>query len=232
MQRYFSNELKDNSLYLSNDDIHHIKTVMRMDDKSKIEIVYQKKLYICSVGSPISNYFKIDYEENQISNKKEVILIVPILKEAKMNLVLQKATELNVNKIIPTIMTRSLIKVDGKEDKKIARWEKIVKEASEQSKRLDIPIISSIKTIKEVCLLEGNKFICSTVEKNNSLKNVLTTSNNDPLIFIFGPEGGLTKEEEELLKENNYNPITFGNTILRTETVPLYLLSCINYELN
>ena len=77
------------------------------------------------------------------------------------------------------------------------------------------------------------KLTCSTKENEKTIKNVLQNSTNcDRIIIVVGPEGGLTNYEEEILKENNYIPITLGNLILRTETVPMYIMSLINYEVS
>ena len=154
MQRYFSSSKENNKLFLINDDIYHITRVMRMEDNDKIEVIYNGDLYICNVITKDLPWVSIvSKEEVSITPTfsevviKEIILAVPLLKEQKMDLVLQKATELGVTKIIPVIMERSIVKLDSsKELKKIDRWSKICKEASEQSKRNSIPTITNIMT--------------------------------------------------------------------------------------
>ena len=149
-----------------------------------------------------------------------------------MDLILQKSTELGVKEIIPVIMERSKIKLDeNKYDKKVLRWNKICKEASEQSKRLDIPKVSNILTLKDIVSLEGEKLICSTKKGSVSIKKFLTNHKNcDRIILVIGPEGGISDIEEDYLINNGYEAITLGNLILRVETVPIYLMSVINYE--
>ena len=161
-----------------------------------------------------------------------ITLIVPILKEQKMDLILQKATELGVTEIIPIITKRSIIRLDEKDyDKKILRWSKIVKEAAEQSHRVDIPNITTIKTIKNLGIIEGKKFVCSTKEKTKNIKFIMkNVTTCDKINLVIGPEGGLDITEENLLNEMGFESITLGNRILRVETVPLFLLSIINYE--
>ena len=229
MQRYFSNLKKDNCLILNSDDLYHIKTVMRMKE-DLIEVVYQNKLHICKLDK---DYNALIVEEKDDINDKKVryTLCIPLLQEQKMSFVLQKATELGVDEIIPVLTTRSIVKINDKETKKIERWNKICKEASEQSKRLDIPIIQKITKIDDL-KLDGLKLLCSTQEKQNTLKNVLKKSfNYYKIIMIVGPEGGLTNEEENKLKKLDFVPITLGKNIMRVETVPIYLLSVLNYEM-
>ena len=120
MQRYFSSSKENNKLFLINDDIYHITRVMRMEDDDKIEVIYNGDLYICNVITKDLPWVSIVSKEEGIAENKEIILAVPLLKEQKMDLVLQKATELGVTKIIPVIMERSIVKLDSsKELKKI-----------------------------------------------------------------------------------------------------------------
>lgn len=230
MQRYFTNKLKDNVFILNNDDMYHIKTVMRMKTNDKVEVVYNNELYICNLDK--DDNIVIQEKLNQIKNKKVyTTLCVPVLQEQKMSFILQKATELGVDEIIPIITKRSVVKINGKEEQKLIRWRKICKEASEQSKRLDIPIVSSIKSINELNL-DGIKIICSTKEKSNSIKKVLQKMIKcDKMVMVIGPEGGLSEEEENILIKQDFIPVTLGDNIMRVETVPIYLLSVLNYEL-
>lgn len=229
MQRYFSNNKKDNILLLSDNDIYHIFTVMRMKDKELIEVVYNHELYICEINvNEKKNAFIIKKEETT-SNLLNITLVIPVLKEQKMDLILQKATELGVSNIIPVITERSIVKIDGKEDKKIERWTKICKEASEQSKRLNIPNISNVMKLKDL-EIDGLKMVCSTFEKDNTLKKFL--QNNplyDKITIVAGPEGGLSLNEEKLLVSKGFSTVSLGHLIMRIETVPLYVLSVLNF---
>lgn len=234
MQRYFSNKKNDNKFILSNDDLYHIKTVMRMNDGAKIEVVYEQEVYICSLKNVINDIEIIIDEkiDNKLNNTKEIILAVPLVKEQKMDLILQKSTELGVNKIIPFIAERSVVKLkDGKEKCKVERWQKICKEASEQSKRVDIPVVTDVKCLSDLVNFDGDKIICSTKKSVNSIKMFLQNHNEyDKLLIVIGPEGGLSEKEENYLVKNNFVQVSLGNRIMRVETVPLFLLSVINYE--
>ena len=100
---------------------------------------------------------------------KEIILVIPLLKETKMDYILQKATELGVTKIIPVEMERSIIKLDkGKEEKRIERWKRICKEASEQSMRVTIPVITEVKKLTELSDIDGAKRVVTQSFKRSS----------------------------------------------------------------
>lgn len=231
VQRYFALEKKEDKFVLSENDLYHINTVMRMHDGDKVEVVHNNELYICEL---CDNLAKILTKESTTNNKKaRITLVIPLLKEQKMDLILQKATELGVDEIVPVIMERSIVKFDSsKEDKKLARWRKICKEASEQSKRLDIPEVTRVLKMEELKSFNGVKLTCSTSEKSENIKKYLKKQRNyDKIILVIGPEGGLSKQEEEYLKTLDFVSVSLGNLIMRVETVPLFLLSALNYEL-
>lgn len=230
MQRYFAKNKNNNKFILDTNDYHHIKNVMRMKDDDLIEVVYDNNLYLCK----LNNYevFIENKIEAEIKNNIKVNLIVPVLQEQKMDLILQKSTELGVDMITPVITERSIVKLDEKSKiKKINRWNIICKEASEQSKRLDIPKINNIDKLNNIKKQNGLNIICSTKELNNNIRFFLQKHKTcDKINIVIGPEGGLTDEEEKYLNEIGFVSVTLGSRILRVETVPLFLLSVIDYE--
>lgn len=234
VQRYFSNKLENNKFELKSDDLYHILTVMRMKTGDSIEVVYNKEVYICNLDISNNNVdviIKFKEEKKELETIEKV-LIIPLLKENKMDLIFQKSTELGIDKIIPVIMERSIIKLDkDKELKKVERWNKICKEASEQSKRVNIPIVTEVKTLKELDNIDGIKLVCSTKEKDNTIKKFLRNNkDHNKINIVIGPEGGISPKEEEYLNSIGFESVSLGNNIMRVETVPIYILSVINYE--
>lgn len=228
VQRYFAKEKKDNKFILNDTDIRHIKLVMRMKINDEIIVIYDQKPYLCIISNNFEIIIKKELEETHNIIPK-VTLVIPILKENKLDYILQKSTELGVNEIILYYSNRGVIKKTDNDTKKLERWKKILKEASEQSHRLYIPDIK----ISSLDKLENKKInlVCSTIEKTNFIKNTLKTIDvYDTINIVVGPEGGLDSCEEELLINNGYIPVTFGSRILRVETSPLFIMSIINYE--
>lgn len=234
MQRYFV-ETKEDIFKLSDDDSYHIIKVMRNQIGDKLEIVINKELYLCEIIE-LSSRVKVRLL-NKIEEDSElpchVTIAQSLVKEQKMDYILQKSCELGVNEIIPLNTTRSIIKIDKKEDKKIDRWQKILKEASEQSKRVIIPKVNNIMNIKDLINLDYDiKILCTVNEVSTSIKRVLSKElKNAKIILVIGPEGGFTNEEEKILIDNGFISTSFGNRVLRTETASLYALSIINYIL-
>ena len=234
MQRYF----KDTNLDifdLSSDDSYHIIKVMRNTIGDNIEVVIDKKLYICEIVQikELVTVKKIEEVECNSELPCYVTIAQSLVKEQKMDLILQKSCELGVSEIIPINATRSVVKLDKKEDKKIVRWNIILKEASEQSKRDIIPEVNEIMNIKDLTKLDYDiKILCTVNELSTSIKNVLSRDlNNLKILFVIGPEGGFTDIEEKTLIENGFISTSFGSRVLRTETASLYALSIINYIL-
>ncbi|MBO5375329.1 MAG: 16S rRNA (uracil(1498)-N(3))-methyltransferase [Bacilli bacterium] len=235
MQRYFVSKIDNyEDIILSEDDSYHIIKVMRMSLKDKIEVVCSGVLHICEITS-LDKVVKCRVIESVLENVRKipkVTIAQALVKEQKMDYILQKSTELGVFEIIPISCERSVVKPDGKETKKIERWRKVLKEASEQSKRTDIPKIERICKLDELKSLDfTHKFICSVNEKSKSIKSVLSKVDiDDKILFVIGPEGGLSEKEEKLLMESGFEAISFGDNVLRTETSSLFILSVVNYE--
>lgn len=220
-------------MLLEESDIKHIKKVMRMNINDKIEVVYNNKLHICEITS--LEPFNIKVIEKLDEDKKtkiELTVAVALVKEQKMDLILQKLTELGVSKIIPVSMERSIVKLDKERfNKKKVRWESICKEASEQSKRTNIPIIEDIKSIKDLTKEDADlKLVASTKEKEKLLNYYLQSIEDcAKIIMVIGSEGGISDKEEDILVSNGYNRVSFGNLIFRVETATIYVASIINY---
>ena len=114
---------------------------------------------------------------------------------------------------------------------KLARWIRILKEASEQSFRMNIPKIEYVDDMKKLENFDGLNIVCSTQKNLNNVKRVLTENKKcDTINIVIGPEGGLEISEEEKLVKMGYFLTTLGPRIMRVESVPLFILSVINYE--
>lgn len=234
MQRYFTNDFNNDIFTLSESDTYHITKVMRYKQKDKIEVVYNEKMYISEIveTSPIVQAKKITeiMENSELSLK--VTLVQSLVKEQKMDYILQKTTELGIDKIIPFQAERSIVKQNDKINKKLDRWQTIIKEASEQSKRTIIPKVMPVVSLKELEEIEGYdyKFIATVNEKQQNLKKVLSkVEKGATIVIVVGPEGGFTNEEEEKLINRGFIPISLGKSVLRTETAGLFFMSAVRY---
>lgn len=246
MGKFFvsSSQVKEDEIFIIGEDVNHIKNVLRLKSKDEIKI--------CDLDSSI-NY---NCEITQISNEKisckileklknntegnvELHIFQGLPKSDKMELVIQKGTELGVNQFIPVNFSRCIVKLSGKDEiKKIERWNKISEVAAKQCGRDIVPKVRNIESIKSV----SNQIkdydlvlLAYEMEEDNFIKNeiekIKNTKEKYKIAVIIGPEGGIERSEVETLRLSGAKVISLGRRILRTETVALQVSSIIMYEL-
>ena len=247
MPKFFvtTNQIEGNTIIIQNEDVNHIKNVLRakVDDTIDICDCDTSKNYICKIEQIEENkiYCHIIEEiESHVESNIQVSIFQGLPKADKMELVIQKSVELGAYDITPLEMKRCVVKLNEKDKiKKIQRWKKISEGAAKQSGRDRIPTIHPVINIHNLC--ENIKeydlvLVAYENEKVNTLKQELKQVKHDKLkttkiAIVIGPEGGIDPEEITKLKSHNAKIITLGTRILRTETVALNMLSIIMYEL-
>lgn len=231
MQQYFSNKKENNTLYLNNDDLNHIKNVMRMKYNDEIIVVYDNNSYICSLNSDLlSCEVKELFKEEE--NYSDFLVYVPLLSEEKMSFILKHGVELGITRFIVVQYEHCKYKLKKSDyDKKINRWNKILKEACEQSYRTKKIIVEDIIEPKDIKSIQNVNIMCSLdISDVKNICQVLTLNNcNDTISLVFGPEGGLSKKEEDMLSSIGFIKTSLGSDVLRTETAPLMVASVVKY---
>lgn len=230
MQQYFSKKRENDILFLNEEDLHHIKNVMRFKPGTKLIVNYDGISYTCILNGDYLSAKIIDTYKN--SKEIYVKAFIPVLTEEKMSFIIEKGTEMGVCEFVPVNFERcKFILSKDKELKKLERWNRIAKEASEQSRRMNIPIVNNIINIKEVNTTDGVNILCSLDKENvKSIKKVLNDNTIcDKINLVFGPEGGITKTEENYLESIGFTKTSLGPNVLRTETVIINVCSIINY---
>lgn len=234
MQQYFSNKKENNKLYISDNDWHHIKNVMRMKTEDNIVVVYEKVKYLCKIDIDEKIVNIVKQLDSNSENSIKVSIAHGLIREQKLDTMLKMCTELGMYEYYPVIMERSIVKLSKDVyTKKVNRWQMICKEAAEQSHRDFVPIINDIIDFSQLLKLNYDvKIVCSTQENLINIKKILQNIKNcDKMLMVIGPEGGLSSNEEKLLVENGFIPVSLGKRILRTETAPVYINSVVNYDL-
>ena len=232
MQRYFVNEIKNGIVVFEKDQIHHIVNVMRMKTNDKITVVYDNEAFLAGITS--TNPLKAEIIENLNEDhelKNRVTLLYCIPKGEKLDLVIQKATELGVGEIILVQSERCIAKITKEnKEKKLLRFNKIALEASEQSKRTKVPLIDKVIDYKDISKFSfDHSFIAYEDEGEISFKQKIENIKEGETIgIIIGSEGGYSKIEVEYANSNNYQSISLGKRILRSETAVFYALTCFS----
>jgi 16S rRNA (uracil1498-N3)-methyltransferase len=167
-------------------------------------------------------------------SKVEIILLQALPDKERMELIIQKATELGVSAILPFKSERS-ISLEEREarQKKAHRWQEIAVRAVQQSRRVRVPEVERYRSFREAivaCTGEGLKIILWEKEGEH-LRDVLKRSVKKKVYVMIGPEGGFTEEEIILTKKAGFIPIKMGQRILRTETAAIALVGILQYEL-
>lgn len=246
MNRFFvdsGNIFEDQGKILINEieDIKHLTKVLRLGQGDEIEINNKKKTdYKVRILKIDKKYIECEILEKSISKTEadiEIVLFQGLPKGSKMDLIIQKNVEIGINRIIPFLSKRTVVKVKDKksEAKKIERWQKIANEAAKQCKR---GILPEIENVVEICALkdrlkEFDKVILPyEEEKGNGMRSALSNKVDIKKIgIIIGPEGGFSEEEIYMLAELGAFPVSLGPRILRTETAGLVASSIVMYEL-
>ena len=245
MPRFFvkANQVQNEIIKILGEDVNHIKNVLRKNIDSEIEICNQDsgKAYHCKILSIKDDEIlcNILEEMKEQESRVKVDIYQGLPKADKMEFIIQKSVELGVNSIIPVKMSRCIVKIDKKDEKKkLDRWNKISESAAKQCGRNFIPEIKPMIDIKDIINLKDKYdeiLVAYENEKENYIKNELIKlkelKQELNLAIIIGPEGGLEEKDVMVLKENGAKIVSLGNRILRTETVALNILSVIMYEL-
>ncbi len=238
MQRYFITEENFKENIITGDDVFHIFKVMRNKPNDLIEICFNNNAYIAKItnlSSECVNYEIIEELPQTESNRPKITLIQGLAKGDKNDDIIKHGTELGVDTIIFLHMDRSIVKIEeNKIESKLNRYRKIAKEAAEQSHRNSIPEILILSNLKQVDLsIYDIKLLLDEEEakkvNGRTLKNI-DFSNSKEILFIVGPEGGISEKERQYSVLNSFYPVSIGNNILRTETASLAFLAMLNYE--
>ncbi len=238
--RFFisSDQISSEHAVVSGEDVRHIATVLRMKTGDELLLCDgQGTEYVAR----ISGLTRTEVEADVVSQTNRgvafprIILGQGLPKSDKMDLIVQKATELGAAAVVPLVTERTIVKIRD-EAKRLVRWQKIVREAAMQSNRADIPRIESIRPFRDfiLSLAPGpmTLFLLPWEEAATPIKSVLRgASGIKSIIVLIGPEGGFSQNEAAAAKDRGFHPVSLGSTILRTETASLAALSIIGYEL-
>lgn len=241
MHRFFvdKEQVFQDRIEIIGKDVKHIKNVLRLRKKDKIEVLSEGKTHICEIEELASDRVIVsilDAFEGKNEPTIDIILFQGVAKGDKMDFIIQKSTEVGVKEIYPLITNRTVVKIkdEKREQKKIERWRTIAEEAAKQSKRDMVPKVHStigFKEMLEILKGEENIIIPYEMEETFTLKEALKDVKGHRISIIIGPEGGFDEEEVKLVKDVAGKAVTLGPRILRTETAGILTMSIILYEL-
>ena len=206
---------------------HYIHKVMRIKEGQNFSLFNQSGEFEAKVENITRGIveFSIEKKLRSADNPREIWLAFTPIKLNYLNLMIQKATELGVTRFIPLLSDRTVVrKINEK------RVKKIIVEASEQSNRLNLPILDKLKKLED--FLKENTDTTIFFGDLNSDNKKIDIQSDEPICVLIGPEGDFSiKEREIIAKMKNIIPLNINKNILRSETAAISMISIISYTL-
>ena len=227
---FFSNLLSANLTdKLDKSQSHYLTKVMRVKENDVFSLFnkdgeWQAKILGITKGIVI---FETTKQLRQKKNIKDLWLAFSPIKSNYQNFMIQKATELGVTKFIPIIFDRTVVRKINKE-----RLEKIVIEASEQSNRINVPLVESAQNLDNFLKMSSMDLIFTDLNSDNK-KIDRSKLTDKPICIIIGPEGDFSEtEREKILSFKGVQAVKINENILRSETAVISTISILNYVIN
>ena len=208
-------------------DCNHIQNVYRLNVGDKLRIVdgeYEYFTQIIEISKKEVAVKILEKNEDSYSLNINIDVAMGILKNDKMNLAIQKLTEIGVKSIIPLKTERVVVRINEKKEK----WDTVARETLKQCRGVKFTEILPVKKLAEIDYKKYDKIIFAYENSNESksLSEIIKQKDKN-ILYIIGPEGGITQEEVDFLKNNKAIEISLGKRILRAETAAIVVCGII-----
>jgi len=222
-RRFIADEVSGDRAALTGEHADHLVRVLRARvgqdfDIATGKIVRSGKIDVVTAG-------RVEFalgEEVSTTGLPEITLILAIFKFDRMEWAIEKCTELGVSQIVPVISRRTDSHLAAASPKRVDRWQKIARQAAEQSRRIAPPEIAAPIKIPEAQKFPGTlRIVLAESEERTLLRDVLKSSHDGGIVLALGPEGGWTEDELHSFQQSGWISASLGNTILRAETAAI-----------
>ena len=233
-RRWIADEVSGNRAVLVGAHADHLAGVLRARVGQEFEVVAGASVRRGTVTSIDRNKIEFELgEEIPAAAAANVVVLLSIFKFDRMEWAIEKCTELGVSRIVPVISRRTESHLATAAAKRVERWQRIARQASEQARRDSAPSISSPRKLKEVLALEvDTRIVLAETEHGTLLKEVIACHpTGADVALAFGPEGGWTDAELEMFSAAGWIAASLGNTILRAETAAIAAVAVIVSEM-
>jgi len=231
---YFPDKIQsDLSSHLTNEQTHYVKDVMRLKIGDKLSVFNTLGEWSAVIETYEKNRAKIKIMDKvrDKDNEKNIWLAFSPIKQNPMNFVIQKGTELGVQKFIPILSDRTIVRKIN-----VERIKKIIIESSEQSNRVSVPEINKLESLKSFLAAfpkNGYLIFCDINSSKKKLKNILEKKVDGPICILVGPEGDFSENERKIIIDHNQTySISLAKNILKAETAAISAITIVNYHLN
>ena len=238
---YFPGTMGENNYCkLGEEHLRYVKSVLRMKKGDRLTLFDGAGWeYETVIQAFSSDGITVDvlHKEKVPDKRIKIVLFQALPKTGKMAFIIQKATELGADRIVPFRSSRSIPQLTAeKATLKVSRWHTVAAEAAKQCGRADIPEISGILSFEEILAYPGRedlKIFFWEEESEKGIKDVLRDTKHEMvkrIAVVIGPEGGFSQEEVRKAVEMGFISVSLGRNILKVETAALTILSIIQYE--
>lgn len=231
-RRFFVSEIRRGAAELTGSEAEHLVRVLRVQAGQVFELSDNRDVYLAEIDSARKSAvsFRVIEKLPAPTDSPHISLLAALIKLDRFEWLVEKATELGVSVIQPFEAVRSERGLAAAAQKRLARWEKIALEASQQSRRAHLPHIEA--PVRFAAALETGADVRLLLDEAPETKPILealpeTRTPDDHIALLLGPEGGWTDEERERATVARWAPCSLGTTILRAETAAVAALAVI-----
>jgi 16S rRNA (uracil1498-N3)-methyltransferase len=232
-RRWIADRVEGDRAFLLGPNANHLFRVLRAKIGQEFDVAADGVLRSAKVVS--ATHEQVEFElgaEVESAVLPQITVYLSIFKFDRMEWALEKLTELGVGRVVPMIAQRTEEHLAKAAAKRVERWRKIVREASQQARRVAPPEIADPVILKKaIADVQGSRIVLAEAEKQISLKTALSEC-PPPLALAFGPEGGWSEAEMALFSAGEWKPASLGNTILRAETAAIAAVAVVMAEIS
>jgi 16S rRNA (uracil1498-N3)-methyltransferase len=219
-RRWIADTWTETTASLKGEQAAHLARVLRAQPGQVFDVVANGFLHRAEIVSAT------EHEELEGESALPVHLLMAVFKFDHMEWGIEKATELGAARITPVIARRTERHLAQAAAKRVERWRRIVREAAQQSRRSDVPLVDEPVALKAALAMVSaeKKLLMAETEQENSLKSELASQLVSELASValaIGPEGGWTAQEMAMFSESGWKHVTLGPRILRAETAAI-----------
>jgi len=234
-RRFFVEHFGDGIAVIEGETAHHLGRVLRAQEGQLYELSDGEKVWLGRITKIMRDTVEFALQEQleALRPALDVALFLAIVKFDSFEWAIEKATELGVTTIVPLAAARSEKPLLHAAEKRAARWQKILAEASQQSRRLRMPVLDPLTRPGQAFsrVDDGIKLLLSEKSGTPPMRKLLTGQRATRATIAIGPEGGWTDDELELAAKAGFQHVSLGKLILRTETAVVAALASLNYAL-
>lgn len=223
-RRFFVEEVRSQLAALTGEQAEHAARVLRVEAGQKYEISDNEHVFLAEVTSARKNQvvFQVIEEIPAALPPLRLNLFIALIKFDRLELVIEKATELGVERIVPVLARRSEKGLEKAAGKRLQRWRKIALEASQQSRRARLPDVAEpLKFRDAISSAGGHRLLLDEGDAPALLASLSGSPARETAALLIGPEGGWTDDEREQAVAAGWTPVSLGPQILRAETAAI-----------